>query len=115
MYGDDVRNAAAAVLSRTPVLPSHIPQIVDYAIARPTDRSNFEGRGFNYSPLTAQEGPPGPLQVFELTAEPHGKYGIKTLFGSYWRSEHWNKRVSQSPHCQGDERWKITPATLPTR
>lgn len=108
MYGDDVRNATAEALSHTPVLPALIPDIVNYVVDRSTGTENFEGAGYNYSPHTAHVGPPGLLQVFSLERAVGGRYGIKSLFNTYWRSQHWNRTVSQAPHCLGDERWTIT-------
>uniref|UniRef100_A0A7S4MG46 Uncharacterized protein n=1 Tax=Odontella aurita TaxID=265563 RepID=A0A7S4MG46_9STRA len=108
-YGDDIRNEAAAALARvSPLLPEHISDVVNFATDEATAEGNFEGAGFNYRPLTATDGPPTWLQVFELEPNGLGKYGVRNRFGSYWRSEHWNKTVSQSPHCLGDERWRFT-------
>mmetsp|Transcript_16857 Transcript_16857/g.25498 ORF Transcript_16857/g.25498 Transcript_16857/m.25498 type:complete len:186 (-) Transcript_16857:233-790(-) len=107
LYGDEMRNAAAEALSHTPVLPDLIPNVVDYAVDHASADKNFEGAGFNYQPMTAEDGPPGLFQLFSLERA-YEKYGIKTRFGTYWRSQHWNKTVSQSPHCLGDERWNIT-------
>lgn len=106
IYGDEMRNAATQALSHTPLLPVHIPAVVDYAIDKASADKNFEGAGFNYQPITAEDGPPGLLQLFSLERF-YGRYGIKSRFGTYWRSQHWNKTVSQSPHCLGDERWHI--------
>lgn len=108
LYGDDVRNATAEALSHTPILPALIPDVVKYVVDRSTDTENFEGAGYNYSPHTAEAGPPGLLQLFSLERTVGGRYGIKSLFNTYWRSQHWNRTVSQAPHCLGDERWTIT-------
>jgi len=107
-YGDDVRNATAEALSHTPILPSLIPDVVNFVVDRSTGTDNFEGAGYNYSPHTSQPGPPGLLQVFSLERAVGGRYGIKSLFNTYWRSQHWNHTVSQAPHLLGDERWTIT-------
>mmetsp|Transcript_36165 Transcript_36165/g.66716 ORF Transcript_36165/g.66716 Transcript_36165/m.66716 type:complete len:118 (+) Transcript_36165:1508-1861(+) len=108
-YGDDVRNSAADALARsTPLLPVHIVDVVDYAADVASGEGGFEGAGFNYKPLTAADGPPRWLQVFELESHGLGRYGVRSLFGTYWRSQHWNRTVSQSPHCLGDERWRFT-------
>ena len=108
LYGDDVCNATAEALSHTPILPALIPDVVKYIVDQSTGTENFEGAGYNYSPHTAEAGPPGLLQVFSLERAVGGRYGIKSLFNTYWRSQHWNRTVSQAPHCLGDERWTIT-------
>jgi hypothetical protein len=108
MYGDSHRQKAAESLAAfQSLLPEHIPKIVDYAVDRPTDETNFEGAGYNYSPMTTQEGPPTKLQLFELEGVPadRNRLGVKSLFGTYWRSQHWDNIVSQSPHLLGDETW----------
>merc|ERR1712113_323465 len=106
MYGDQWRDAVVDALSKSsPLLPEHITLIVDFAVPRQTDSSNFEGSGYNYSPITAEEGPPNLLQVFEITHGNFPGYGIKTTFDTYLRSQHWERKVGQSPHCLGDERW----------
>lgn len=102
MYGDEHRQNVAEMLAKVPdMLPDCIPLIVDFSVGRPTGSENFEGAGFNYNPMTVQRGPPNKLQMFRL--EPG--IGVRSLFGTYWRSEWWNRVVSQSPHLRGDERW----------
>mmetsp|Transcript_4338 Transcript_4338/g.9791 ORF Transcript_4338/g.9791 Transcript_4338/m.9791 type:complete len:227 (+) Transcript_4338:187-867(+) len=108
LYGDDVRNAIAEALSRTLLLPALIPGIIDFVVDRASEGDNFEGPGYNYQPMTAEDGPPGLLQVFTLERKCGGRFGIKSRFQTYWRSQHWNKTVSQAPHCLGDERWRLT-------
>mmetsp|Transcript_8801 Transcript_8801/g.12467 ORF Transcript_8801/g.12467 Transcript_8801/m.12467 type:complete len:246 (+) Transcript_8801:178-915(+) len=108
IYGDQLRQDTSNALASIPsLLPDHIPGIVDYAVDRPTQDGNFEGAGFNYSPMTLQKGPPNKLQFFTLEKRRNGCHslGVKSLFGSYWRSQHWDKIVSQSPHLLGDETW----------
>jgi len=112
MYSDKDRQSTADALASIPsLLVDLIPDIVDYCFDRPTNEANFEGSGFNYSPMTIQRGmgvsgQPNKLQVFELTDTGRPNYfGVKSAFGTYWRSEHWNKVVSQSPHRLGDETW----------
>lgn len=112
MYGDKHRQHTAEVLAAVPVLlPVHIPALVDYAIGRPTDETNFEGPGFNYNPMNAQDGPPTKLQLFELESVQdsarHSLFGVKSLFGTYWRSQWWDHTVSQSPNLLGDETWSF--------
>lgn len=105
MYGDELRQSMANELAAVPeILADSIASIVDYTVGRPTNEENFEGPGFNYSPMTVQTGPPNKLQMFRL--EPG--IGVKSLFGTYWRSQWWDKVVSQSPHLLGDETWNIT-------
>ncbi|CAB9503246.1 expressed unknown protein [Seminavis robusta] len=105
MYGDQHRQNAAGALASIPgLLAEHIGMVVDFAVGRPTDESNFEGAGFNYSPMVAQRGPSSKLQMFRL--EGRGRHlGVKSLFGTYWRCQWWNQTVSQSPHMLGDETW----------
>mmetsp|Transcript_8188 Transcript_8188/g.9880 ORF Transcript_8188/g.9880 Transcript_8188/m.9880 type:complete len:245 (-) Transcript_8188:571-1305(-) len=108
IYGDQLRQDTSNALACLPsLLPDHIPAIVDYAVDRPTPSENFEGAGFNYSPMTLQQGPPNKLQLFTLEKRRNDCHslGVKSLFGSYWRSQHWDKIVSQSPHLLGDETW----------
>lgn len=132
MYGDKPRQDVAAALASVPgILADSIGTIVDYAVARPTQEGNFEGAGFNYSPMTLQRGGPQPnkLQIFflqedetsysdyqgsddedEVQADDDGTdvaVGIKSLFGTYWRFQWWDNTVSQSPHLKGDERWRF--------
>lgn len=125
LYGDEIRQAAAASLvsaseaTSAPLLPEHVPDIIDYAFGRGSAESNFEGRGFDYSPLTAPvsqhslDARPNMMQVFQLTSEAGGgryNYGIKSLFNTYWRSQHWAGVVSQSPHCLADEKFDFHSA-----
>jgi len=117
MYGDEIRQDAAQVLASVPdVLADAIPTVVDYAIGRPTGETNFEGAGFNYSPMIALRGgggatgAPTKLQLFTLeknTRRSRYSYGVRSLFGTYWRSQHWDGVVSQSPHLLDDETWRF--------
>ena len=94
------------------LLPDNIPLIVDYTVDKESRNGNFEGQGFNYCPMTAELGPPGLLQVFKLEQVVNNdkkKVGIKSKFGTYWRSQHWNSTVSQAPHRLGDETWTLSP------
>jgi hypothetical protein len=127
MYGDEAQRAITeAVANSTPLLPVHVPLIVDFLVDRPTGPGDFEGPGFNYSPMTLSPAPkigdPSFLQVFQLLRlnDYYGLefYSIKTLFGTYWRSEHWNNTISQSPHVLRDERWRLkiyTPSPVPVK
>jgi hypothetical protein len=110
MYGDTHRQAAAQALAAIPALVlDAIPLTVDFAIGRPTEETNFEGSGFNYSSMTAQPGPVTRLQLFRLERPNNPRndssFGVKSLFGTYWRSQHWDESISQSPHCLEDETW----------
>jgi hypothetical protein len=118
MYGDECREDAAQALAAVPdVLADTIPLVVDYAIGRPTGETNFEGPGFNYSPMTASKNnnsntKPTKLQLFTLVPPPRrhnppSSFGVRSLFGSYWRSQHWDNVVSQSSHLLGDETWSL--------
>lgn len=115
IYGDTHRQEAAEALATILDLAADtIPLIVDFAIGRPTEEMNFEGSGFNYSPMTVQPGHPiTRLQLFHLERTEASRrnqtsyFGIKSVFGTYWRSQHWNGTISQSPHCLGDETWYI--------
>jgi hypothetical protein len=119
LYGDTHRQAAAEALLAAMIIPTllvadTIPLIVDFSIGRPTEETNFEGSGFNYSPMTAQPGLPiTRLQLFHLErteasrANQTSYFGVKSVFGTYWRSQHWNGTISQSPHCLSDETWYI--------
>jgi hypothetical protein len=115
MYGDFHRQAAAQALAAIPALVADtIPLTVDFAIDRPTEESNFEGSSFNYSPMTAQPGLPiTRLQLFHLERTEASRtnqtsyFGVKNVCGTYWRSQHWNGTISQSPHCLSDETWYI--------
>lgn len=115
MYGDEARQTVATELASVPgILADNIASIVDFAVGRPTGEDNFEGAGFNYSPMTVQAGPPNKLQMFRL--EPGIRYrlepgiGIQSLFGTYWRSPCWDQAVTQSPNLLGDERFYIQDA-----
>ena len=110
MYRDEQRQLILESLAQSAkkLLPEHLPRIVDYVMARPTSEDNFEGAGFCYAPMTAQPGPPNVLQKFIIEQVPRRRVnycGIKSLYGTYWRSQHWDKTVSQSPHLLGDETW----------
>jgi hypothetical protein len=108
IYGDQHRqNAAEEGLASIPSLPADlIANTVEYAVGCPADTTNFEGAGYHYSPMTVQQGPPTKLQLFELkVGQGHGGsgFGVKSLFGAYWRSQHWRNTISQSPHLDRDE------------
>jgi hypothetical protein len=111
LYGDDFRQTTAETLAAIPdLLVDHISLIVDYSVGRPTGESNFEGPGYNYSPMRALPhygGRPSKLQLFELQSVPgdRNRLGVRSLFGTYWRSQHWDQVVSQSPRMDRDEIW----------
>eukprot|EP00568_Trieres_chinensis_P004857 CAMPEP_0183292040 /NCGR_PEP_ID=MMETSP0160_2-20130417/1256_1 /TAXON_ID=2839 ORGANISM="Odontella Sinensis, Strain Grunow 1884" /NCGR_SAMPLE_ID=MMETSP0160_2 /ASSEMBLY_ACC=CAM_ASM_000250 /LENGTH=320 /DNA_ID=CAMNT_0025452947 /DNA_START=75 /DNA_END=1038 /DNA_ORIENTATION=+ len=64
LYGDKARRGISSTLSRTPLHPDLVPVVVDFAVGRGDD--NFEGKGFSYSPMTVEPGPPSLLQAFRL-------------------------------------------------
>ena len=115
MYGDRERQAVATEVASVPgILADNIALIVDYVVGSATDDDNFEGAGFNYNPMTVQRSigvRPNKLQMFRLesaqTRTAGRSLGVKSLFGTYWRSQHWNLTVSQSPHLLGDEKWRF--------
>lgn len=112
VYSDEQRQTTAETLSSIPsLLSDHIPTIIDFCMGRPTDEDNFEGAGFNYSPMTIQRGSePNKLQLFELVSTNRNNYfGVRSLFGTYWRSQHWNQTVSQASHLFADETWYFNP------
>ena len=113
LYGDDYMNKIAAVLTEcaSDLLPELIPTILEYIVVGETDQTNFEPA--NYTAMTAdigeRRGEPGPSQIFTLQPQPgNNRFGIKSICGKYWRSQHWTGTVSQSDHCLGDETWTIS-------
>ena len=134
LYGDAGRRALCEALEEidpTLILPETLRTIVEFATPKATDLTNYEGPGYSYQPLTLERGgmttttsttngsslesssvSPTVLQTFELEeTNTHLRggnvVGIRTQFGSYWRSEHWNHVVSQAPHCLRDEQWTL--------
>ena len=112
LYGDEARaELATTLLENAPqILPELLPHIIEYLADE--SKNSFEGEGFNYRPMTAMPGPPNAMQHFELVPEtniyPFGngdEFGVRSRFGKFWRSEHWNHVVSQSSHLLGDETW----------
>jgi hypothetical protein len=118
LYGDgpkaELANALLQIAPQLGLLPELVPNIVDYLADQATAEGNFEGVGFNYKPLSAQPVPPNWLSVFTIEAQDNNydvnAVGIQSPFGRYWRSEHWNRVVSQAPHCLGDETWTLHSA-----
>ncbi|GFH45296.1 predicted protein [Chaetoceros tenuissimus] len=115
LYGDEYMNKMASTLAESApdLLPELIPTILEYIVAGETDQTNFEGAGFNYTPMIAKvgerRGEPGPSQIFTLHPQPgNNRFGVKSICGKYWRSQHWTGTVSQSEHCLGDETWTIS-------
>ena len=124
LYGDAGRRELCQTLEEidiTLLLPETLRTIVEFATPKATDQTNHEGPGYSYQPLTLEQGSttntngstttPTILQTFELETNIRGRptnvVGIRTKFGSYWRSEHWNHVVSQAPHCLRDEQWTL--------
>jgi hypothetical protein len=112
MYGDEARSEAIRLLTQPQTLGKHIGcgdiirTIVDFAFV--SYSTSFEGDGFDYTPMRAATGGPGPQynQLFAVE-KIYNEWGIKSLFDAYWRSQHWTNTVSQSDHCQRDELWTI--------
>lgn len=121
MYGDQIKATVLDTLSRNVpnLLPEHIIDIVDYVVDAPTNDDNFEGRGFNYQPMTIQDGPPNLQQIFQLkwnkNIPQQYRMGVKTSFGTFWRSPDWEHTVSQSPHLLGDETFYFYENDRPLR
>ena len=91
------------------LLPDLYEQILDYLVGKETDTNNFEGRGFNYDPMRAEESStPTILQSFCIVGDSLRGIGMKSMFGTYWRSQHWENTVSQSPHMMLDETWRLS-------
>jgi len=110
-YGNNARNEIARSLSHAPFLPEHLDIIIDFVVGNATNEDNFEGDGYNYEPMKAEnstQGTPGLLQVFHLEEKGGGSVGIRSMFRKYWRSQHWDHIVSQSPHCERDETWRFS-------
>ena len=125
MYGDRLRQNAANGLASIPHLPTElIPDVVDYVAGTATDKKNFEGAGFNYSPMVMQRGregiPPHKMQQFVLVDATTNRYtdqpvrlstcqrvGVKSVFGTFWRSQWWDNVISQSSHLLEDETWRF--------
>lgn len=127
MYNDKARNDMMDSLLS--ILPMMIPEevashILDFAIDCPSNESSFEGSGYNYHPMTAlwrgrsdQDGDNGLngetnlLQCFHLESLPNRNrsngYGVKSVFGTYWRDQWWSNTISQSPICAGDEMFTL--------
>lgn len=113
MYGDACRQATVEALANLPfdLLPETIHTIGEFGIVPATNQRNFEGAGYCYQPMTLSSSKPNSLNTFDLQ-EHRNAYGrtvlgVRTRFASYWRSEHWNRVVSQAPHCEGDEQWNF--------
>jgi hypothetical protein len=133
-YGDEaIQDITVGLAAVTPLLTEDlIPLIVQFAVAgTATDTTNFEGAGFNYQPMRATTAAvastvernvalPNKLQLFVLVecdpdevtiaprgAESDGSFGVKSLFGRYWRCQHWTSTVSQSPNFLEDETWEF--------
>lgn len=108
LYGIHARAGIMSILSqKRDLLPEIVSKIADFVVDQATTEDNFEGPGYNYTPMTAQPGPPNILQTFTLVPVSRSTFGIRSRFGTYWRSEHWNGVVSQSPHLERDEHWVL--------
>lgn len=115
-YGDTARSESLQALidvERVQPLPAEVlSSIIEFAVPTGTQTGNFEGEGFDYSPMTVMAGPPGMLQSFALEGERLDSVGIRSPFRKYWRSQHWNHTVSQSSHCLRDETWRFDRVPL---
>ena len=132
LYGDEMRNRIAYELGSIKGLPQDvIPQVVEYAVGPATTKDNFEGSGFNYSPMVVQEPPPpaaaigvgnqrrrppNKLQMFRLERQQQRSrqqqtstvVAVKSLFGSYWRHQWWENTISQKMGpCLADEQFRF--------
>mmetsp|Transcript_30069 Transcript_30069/g.60153 ORF Transcript_30069/g.60153 Transcript_30069/m.60153 type:complete len:215 (+) Transcript_30069:257-901(+) len=113
-YGDVARAHALQALATCNLpmlLPDLYDKITEFQIGNDTDRKNWEGQGFNYIPMTAEENKnrvPTLLQSFCLEGEYLSRTGIQSYFGKYWRSQHWDHTISQSSHLERDETWRLT-------
>lgn len=114
-YGDEAQAQLGRALeaANLPLPVELIGPIVEFASPPGTRQDNFEGEGFDYTPMRATEGPPGMLQSFCLEGESLQDVGILSPFGKYWRSEHWAHTVSQSSHQLRDETWAFRAAQVP--
>lgn len=93
------------------LLPDLYENIIDYIVGDETGANNFEGRGFNYDPMKAEEShtsSPTILQSFCIEGDSLHEIGVKSVFGKYWRSQHWENTISQSPHMLLDETWSVS-------
>jgi hypothetical protein len=138
LYGDQAKaEATETLLGMIPeklplLLPELVPNIVDFAVESATDTENFEGGGFHYAPMTYQPAASPPAgsssesvypswqQIFTLEEIPAAfnrtnsrAVFIRSYFGNYWRSAHWNHVISQSKNCLRDEAFYIRPAAPP--
>ena len=110
-YGSGARAHTLDILSSCEMpmlLPDLYGNIVDYIVGDATDVTSWEGNGFNYAPMTAEESTsPTILQSFCIEGNDPYNVGIKSIFGNYWRSQHWKEIISQSSHLMRDETWKL--------
>ena len=109
-YGDAARATVLESLTSTlePSFPPEILKVItEYTVGMGTQQTNFEGKGFDYTSMMAQKGPPRLLQSFAIEGSRLYAVGFRSAFGKYWRSQHWDHTVSQSPHMLRDETWTL--------
>lgn len=111
-YGDQARAHTIETLSASDMpmlLPEMYETIIDYIVGVGTSDENFEGVGFNYEPMKAEESQYATvLHSFCIEGDGLYRIGLKSFFGKYWRSQHWDCTISQAPHMQLDETWSLT-------
>ena len=114
-------NIARAHLLETLIYAESLPfpgevlhEITEFAVGTGTQEGHFEGAGFDYTPMYAiqLQRQPGILQSFVVESVGErctglNHIGIRSPFGKYWRSQHWDHTVTQSPHCLRDETWRL--------
>lgn len=114
-YGEGAQADTLALLSSCefPIPPELLPNVVNYLV-EPLAGASFEGAGFNYAAMTAEEGSgndgrtPGLLQSFRVFGTDLSNVHFESVFGKYWRSQHWDHTISQADHTHRDETWTLT-------
>ena len=111
-YGNAAKAYTLEVLSSCNLpmlLPDLYQKIVDYQVEDATTDGDWEGQGYNYASMTAQESnSPTIFQSFCIEGNELHSVGIKSYFGNYWRSQHWTHTISQAPHMERDETWQLS-------
>ena len=122
-FGDIAQAQLLETLISAETLPfpaEVLREITEFVVATGTREGNFEGTGFDYAPMNAVQlqRPPGVFQSFVLERVAGASVGlnhigIRSPFGKYWRSQHWDHTVTQSSHCLRDETWRFVPTRTP--
>lgn len=81
-------DAHLSIIPAIPLLPELVPPTVGFRIGQATNSENFEGGGFDYTPMSVQPGPPRWLQIFRIESQPDGGMGILLIL--------WNLLVVQA-------------------